>query len=66
MRDLLLAAVPVLVGSALVFGPVAAWLARARHRPTAQWLLYGIVLGPVAVAILLVAPPGRCPRCSAP
>lgn len=66
MRDLLLAAAPVLLGSAVFFGPLAAWIARARYRRPGQWVVFGAILGPVAIAILLLAPPGRCPRCSAP
>ena len=31
-----------------------------------QWLAYGAVIGPVALAILAAAPPGRCTVCSTP
>lgn len=66
MRDLVLSLAPILIVSALVCGPVAAWLARLRGRSAPWWLAFGAVLGPVALAILAVAPPAECPRCSAP
>lgn len=49
-----------------VFG-VAAWrLARGRDRVPAVWFAFGAVLGPVALALLLAAPPGRCRSCLTP
>lgn len=64
MRDAILAAAPFLVAAALLFGPTAAWLAARRHRNPALWLLFGALLGPVALALIGFAPPARCPACS--
>ena len=63
IRDVLAYAAPFLVGAALVFGPATAWLAARRHRNPALWLLYGAVTGPLAMVVMLLAPPGRCPAC---
>jgi hypothetical protein len=48
---------------ALVFGALAWWLALERFRSGPLWAVYGMLLGPIALAILQVAPPGRCPSC---
>jgi len=48
---------------AIVFGALAARMARSVSRPVALWALYGAILGPVALLLLRVAPPGRCRRC---
>ena len=53
----------VLAGSVTIFGPLAAWVALARGRFAPLWFVYGAILGPIAVAILLAAPPGRCQAC---
>ena len=48
---------------AVVFG-VLAWLTAARRaRSGPLWALFGVLLGPLALALLTVAPPGRCPGC---
>jgi hypothetical protein len=47
----------------IVFAPLASWLARQRARPWIIWGLFGAVLGPAATALLVMAPPGRCPAC---
>ena len=49
--------------SALVFAPASSWVAARRGRNWALWLMYGIVIGPVALLIVGVAPPAVCPRC---
>jgi hypothetical protein len=51
------------VGSAIVFAPLSSWLALQRGRSWAAWFFFGMVLGPIAVALLVAAPPGRCPAC---
>src|SRR5687768_13544779 len=51
---------------AAVFGPVCSWLALRRARSWAVWFFFGVLLGPIAVGLLLAAPPGRCPSCAAP
>ena len=66
LRDALVAAAPVLIGAALVFGPIGAWLANRRTRNPAVWLALSAVTGPVALALLLMAPPGRCRACGEP
>ena len=55
----------VLVAWVIVFAPLASWLARQRSRPFVVWGLFGAVLGPAAAALLVMAPPGRCPVCGA-
>lgn len=55
----------VAVGSAIVFAPLCAWLASRRDRSMGTWLVLGAVAGPVAGAVLALAPPGRCPACGA-
>jgi hypothetical protein len=54
---------PVLAAFALVFGPLASWLALRRQRQPIVWLAFGALLGPLAVALLILAPPGACPQC---
>jgi hypothetical protein len=57
-------AIPVLfVISAIVFGPLSAWLAVARDRNAAIWFAYGLLLGPIAPLLIALAPPGRCQVC---
>lgn len=53
----------VLAGSVTIFGPLAAWVALSRARLAPLWFVYGAILGPIAVAILVAAPPGRCQAC---
>jgi hypothetical protein len=57
---------PLLAVFALVFGPLAGRLALERQRQPIVWLIFGALLGPIALAILLLAPPGVCPRCNEP
>jgi hypothetical protein len=66
LHDAILAAAPALGVLALAFGPLAAWLAARRQRNPAVWLLFGAILGPVALILVLVAPPARCWNCSEP
>lgn len=66
LHDAILAAAPILAVVALVFGPLAAWMAARRQRNPAVWLLFGAFLGPVAVVLIQTAPPARCPNCSEP
>jgi hypothetical protein len=56
----------VVVAWVIVFAPLASWLARQRARPWVAWGLFGAVLGPAAAALLVMAPPGRCPACGRP
>ena len=51
------------VVSGIVFAPVASWLAVQRGRSWAAWFVFGAALGPIAVGLLMAAPPGRCPSC---
>lgn len=55
--------IPLLVVCAAFFGPAAAVVAWLRRRNPTLWLAYGAVLGPLALAILWIAPPGVCSRC---
>ncbi len=52
-----------LLAWAFAFGLAAAWLARRRERVPAAWAVYGAILGPVALTLLWLAPPGRCRVC---
>jgi hypothetical protein len=66
LHDAILAAAPALGVLALTFGPVAAWLAARRGRNPAIWLLFGALLGPLALGLIQLAPPARCWNCSEP
>jgi hypothetical protein len=48
-----------------VFSGVSAVLADHKQRSPAFWAVCGAIIGPAAVAILAMAPPGRCPVCDA-
>lgn len=56
----------VLIGLAIVFGPLTGWLAIRRKREPAVWFAFGVLLGPIATLLVLIAPPGRCPACDEP
>jgi hypothetical protein len=59
-------ALPILfVISAIVFGPLSAWLAIVRERSAAIWFAFGLLLGPIAPVLIALAPPGRCRVCGA-
>ena len=66
LHDAILAAAPALAFLALAFGPLAAWLAARRQRNPAIWLLFGAILGPIALVLIQAAPPARCWNCSEP
>ncbi len=53
----------VLVLLAGLGAPLAGWYATRRARNPAVWFVLGAVTGPFALAILALAPPGRCPNC---
>jgi hypothetical protein len=56
----------VVIGIAVyttAFAIGSAVLAGRRYRDTLPWLVFGAILGPVAIILLLIAPPGACPRC---
>jgi hypothetical protein len=61
--DSLLALVVVAAG---VFAPLSAWFATRRSRQPALWFVFGGLTGPLALVLLALAPPGRCPSCAAP
>ncbi len=48
------------------FGVAAAMFAIRRRREPGTWAFFGAILGPAALALLRVAPPGRCWSCAAP
>lgn len=58
--------IPLLIAWAAIFGPAAAAAAWHRRRNPMLWLAYGAVLGPIALGILWIAPPGVCSRCGTP
>lgn len=53
----------VLVLLAGIGAPLAGWYASRRSRNAAVWFTLGALTGPIAVGILAVSPPGRCPSC---
>lgn len=55
----------LIVVTAAVFGPLAGWYAARRSRRPMSWLILGALLGPIAMVLLAVAPPGRCVACDA-
>ena len=63
--QLLLDNLPLLL-VASVFAPLTAWFAAQRSRHPGIWFVFGALLGPFAMAVLALAPPGRCPACGAP
>lgn len=56
----------VVVLAAGVFAPLTGWFAARRARQPLIWFLFGGLIGPLALALLALAPPGRCPSCAAP
>ena len=55
-----------LIAWILVFGFIARHVAKGRDRSSAVWFVFGAVLGPIAIELLVTAPPGRCRSCLAP
>lgn len=53
----------VLVLLAGIGAPLAGWYATRRARNPAVWFVLGALTGPFALALLALAPPGRCPNC---
>jgi hypothetical protein len=53
----------VLVLLAGVGAPLAGWYATRCARNPAVWFALGALTGPIALALLAIAPPGRCPNC---
>jgi hypothetical protein len=47
------------------FGAATAYLAVRRRRNPVWWAVLGAILGPIAIVILLRAPPGQCANCGA-
>ena len=62
--QLLLDNLPLLL-VASVFAPLTAWFAAQRARHPGIWFIFGALLGPVAMGLIAIAPPGRCPACAA-
>jgi hypothetical protein len=48
-----------------VFALGSALLAHYRRRNALVWLVFGGIIGPAAILLLAMAPPGRCPVCGA-
>jgi len=48
-----------------VFAPLSGWFAAQRSRQPVTWFVLGALIGPLALALLAIAPPGRCPSCGA-
>lgn len=62
--QVLLDSLPVLLIS--VFAPLTAWFAAQRSRHPVVWFVFGALLGPIALALVALGPPGRCPYCATP
>jgi hypothetical protein len=56
----------VLVLLAGIGAPLAGWYATRRLRSPGVWFFLGALTGPIAVGLLALAPPGRCPMCDTP
>lgn len=63
LQDALNGAAPGFLAAALGFGPATSWLAARRQRNPAIWLLFGALIGPLALLLVYLAPPARCPAC---
>jgi hypothetical protein len=48
-----------------VCAPLSGWLATRRSRKPVSWFVLGALTGPLALILLVAAPPGRCPDCDA-
>jgi hypothetical protein len=55
-------ALPLLL-TAAAFAPISAFVARSRDRQPLIWFFLGALLGPIALALVFFAPPGRCESC---
>lgn len=66
MREIIVDLGPLVAFTALVCGPLASWLARARGRNAVLWLVYGTLLGPIGVLLAWLAPQSRCAVCDRP
>jgi hypothetical protein len=55
----------ILVLIAGIGAPLAGWYATRRYRNPGTWFVLGALTGPIALALLALAPPGRCPECDA-
>ena len=58
--------VVALIAWVAVFGIAAARFAEQRERVGTIWFAFGAILGPIALAVLYAAPPGRCRTCMIP
>jgi len=56
----------LVVLAAGLFAPLTAWFAARRSRRPVIWFVFGALIGPLALVLLALAPPGRCPSCGAP
>ena len=55
----------ILVLIAGIAAPLAGWYATRRYRSPGTWFVLGALTGPIALGLLAVSPPGRCPECDA-
>ena len=55
----------ILVLIAGIGAPLAGWYATRRYRNPGTWFVLGALTGPIALVLLAVSPPGRCPECDA-
>jgi hypothetical protein len=53
----------VLVLLAGIGAPLAGWYATIRLRNPGVWFILGALTGPIALGLLALSPPGRCPAC---
>ena len=49
-----------------ICAPLAGWFAARRLRHPGVWFVLGALIGPLALVLLALAPPGRCPACDTP
>ena len=65
MTDIGTVGLPLLL-TALAFAPITAFVARNHERQPLIWFFLGALIGPVALALVVFAPPGRCESCGSP
>lgn len=53
----------ILVLLAGIGAPLAGWYATRRIRNPGVWFVLGALTGPIALLLLAMSPPGRCPEC---
>jgi hypothetical protein len=56
----------ILLAWVILFAGVTGLVSRRRERTMPLWMVFGALLGPIALLLVWIAPPGRCLTCDAP